>query len=211
MKCRVFLNTLIPFVIVVNLFQTRQSQAEPSPIFEPIIENIKTRLPSGLKMRLPASVLSTQDSILYSFLPNDDRMLAVDLEDIEVEFFTVLIADRPDCLEQKNLEDCLVAAVGVSEDPIKSQAELDKLLANHEGNFSTIEFGQGISGFYFEQPQLQAIVWRQKQMAHLLVSRRCPSDRNYISKQQLIKMAKSAAEEPAITSRIYNFDTSRLN
>ncbi|MEO1341606.1 MAG: hypothetical protein AAFV28_10805 [Cyanobacteria bacterium J06635_13] len=208
MKYRVFFNTLIPFVIVVNLFQTRQSQAEPSPIFEPIIENIKTRLPSGLKMRLPASVLSTQDSILYSFLPNDDRMLAVDLEDIEVEFFTVLIAD---CSEQKNLEDCLVAAVGVSEDPIKSQAELDKLLANHEGNFSTIEFGKEISGFYFEQPQLQAIVWRQKQMAHLLVSRRCPSDRNCISKQQLIKMAKSAAEEPAITSRIYNFDTSRLN
>lgn len=121
------------------------------------------------------------------------------------------IADRPDCSEQKNLEDCLVAAVGVTEDPIESQAELDDLLAKHEGDFTTIEFDREIEGFHFEKSQLQAIVWRQNKMAHLLVSRRCPSDRDCISKQQLIDMAKSAVEEPAITSSTNNLDTDGLN
>lgn len=74
MKYKVFFSTLIPFVIVFNLFQTRQSQAELSPVFEPIIENIKTYLPSGLKIRSPASVLPTQDSTLYSFLSDDDSV-----------------------------------------------------------------------------------------------------------------------------------------
>lgn len=211
MKYKVFFNTLIPFLIVFNLFYTRQSQAEQSPIFEPIIENIKTRLPSGLKMRLPASILSTQDSTLYSFLSDDDSKLTMDLGNIEMEFFTVQIADLPNCSEQKNIEDCLVALVGVAEDPIKSQAELDELLANNEGDFTTIEFGREIEGFYFEKSEWQAIVWRQNKMAHLLMSKKCASDRDCISKQQLIDMGKSAAEEPAITSSINNPDTDGLN
>lgn len=201
MKYRVFLNTLIPFVIVVNIFQTRQSQAEPSPIFEPIIENIKTRLPSGLKMRLPASVLSERDSTLYSFLSDDDRGLMMNLKNIEMDFFTVLIADLPNCLEQKKVQDCIVAAVGVTEDPIESQAELNNLLANNEGDFTTIKFGEEIEGFYFEKSEWQIIVWRQNKMAHLLMSKKCSGDRDCISKPQLIDMAESAAQEPAITNQ----------
>ena len=208
MKYKLFVNTLIPFVVVFNLFYTRQSQAEPSPIFEPIMENIKTRLPSGLKMRLPASVAtSTPNSTLYSFVPDDDSKLTIDLDDIEMEFFTVLIADRPNCSEQKNFEDCLVAAVGVTEDPIESQTELNALLTDNEEDITTIEFSEEIEGFYFEESELQIIVWRQNKMAHLLMSKKCPGDRNCISKQQLVNMAKSSAEEPAITNQNVSSDT----
>ena len=194
----VFILMAISFI----LFYTRQSQAEPSPIFKPIIENIKTRLPSGLKMRLPASVAtSTPNSTLYSFVPDDDSKLTIDLDDIEMEFFTVLIAERPNCSEQKNFEDCLVAAVGVTEDPIESQTELNALLTDNEEDITTIEFSEEIEGFYFEESELQIIVWRQNKMAHLLMSKNCSGDRDCISKQQLINMAKSAAKEPAIASQ----------
>ena len=213
MKYKLFVNTLIPFVVVFNLFYTRQSQAKPSPIFEPIMGNIKTRLPSGLKMRLPASVAtSTPNSTLYSFLPDDDSKLTIDLDDIKMDFFTVLIADRPNCSEQKNLEDCLVAAVGVTEDPIESQAELEALLADNEEDINVIKFDRGIEGFYFEEAELQLIVWRQNKMAHLLMSKKCPSDRICVSEQQLIDMAKSAAKEPAIASQsLNNTDANELN
>ena len=195
------------------LFYTRQSQAETSPIFEPIIENIKTRLPSGLKMRLPASVAtSTPNSTLYSFVPDDDSKLTIDLDDIEMEFFTVLIAERPNCSEQKNFEDCLVAAVGVTEDPIESQTELNALLTDNEEDITTIEFSEEIEGFYFEESELQIIVWRQNKMAHLLMSKNCSGDRDCISKQQLIDMAQSAAKEPAIASQsLNNTDTDGIN
>ena len=213
MKYKLFINTLIPFVVVFNLFYTRQSQAEPSPIFEPIMGNIKTRLPSGLKMRLPASVAtSTPNSTLYSFLPDDDSKLRIDLDDIKMYFFTVLIADSPNCSEQKNIEDCLVAAVGVTEDPIESQAELNALLTDNEEDITTIEFSEEIEGFYFEESELQIIVWRQNKMAHLLMSKKCPSDRDCISKQQLTDMAQSAAKEPAIASQsLNNTDTDGIN
>ena len=209
-----FLNTLIPFVIVLNLFYIRQSQAKPSPIFKPIMKNLKTRLPSNLRMRLPASVLtSAKGSTLYSFLPDDDSKLTIDLGDLKMDFFTVLIADRFNCSEQKNIQDCLVAAVGVTEDPIESQAELNALLADNEEDITTIKFGREIEGFYFEEADLQLIIWRQNEMAHLLMSKKCSNrDRICVSEPQLIDMAKSAAKEPPITSQSINsLDTDELN
>lgn len=205
MKFRL-ISTLLPFVFAFNLFSNRQSQANPSPIFQPIIKEIETRLPSGLEMRLPAAVpTSTQDATLYSFLPNEDSELIFEFNDLKVEFFTVLIGNTSDCLEQKNSEDCLVAAVGVAEDPIESQSELDALLADSEEDIATgkfergIEIDRGIEGFYVIDGELQSIIWRQEKMAHLLVSKKC--GRDCISKQQLIDMAESATEEPAITSQ----------
>ncbi|VEP17190.1 conserved hypothetical protein [Hyella patelloides LEGE 07179] len=214
--------TLLPFVFAFNLFPNRQSQAKPSPIFQPIIKEIETRLPSGLEMRLPATVpTSTQDATLYSFLPDEDSKLIFEFDDLKMEFFTVLIGDNSDCLEQKNPEDCLVAAVGVTEDPIESQAELDALLADSKEDIASdefergIEIDRGIEGFYlvYEELQLQSIIWRQGKMAHLLMSKKCPKglasrrDRECISKRQLIEMAKSAANETAITGQNVPSDT----
>ena len=205
MKFRL-ISTLLAFVFAFNLFHNRQSQAKPSPIFQPIIKEIETRLPSGLEMRLPSAVpTSTQDATLYSFLPDEDSELIFEFDDLKMEFFTVFIGDTSDCSEQKNYQDCLVAAVGVTEDPIESQSELDALLADSEEHIATgkfergIEIDHGIEGFYLVNGELQSIIWRQEKMAHLLMSKKC--DRDCISKQQLINMAKSAAQEPAVTSQ----------
>ncbi|MEM8723082.1 MAG: hypothetical protein AAGE84_27990 [Cyanobacteria bacterium P01_G01_bin.39] len=206
--------TLLPFVFALNVFPNRQSQAKPSPIFQPIIKDIETRLPSGLEMRLPAAVpTSTQNTTLYSFLPDEDSELILEFEDLKMDFFTVLIGDSSDCLEQKNSEDCLVAAVGVTEDPIESQSELDALLANSEEDIAKGKFERGIEidreieGFFLVDGEVQSIMWRQGKMAHLLMSKKCVTkssrkvDRDCISKQQLINMAKSASQEPVITSQ----------
>lgn len=209
MKYRPFIYTLLSFIFVSNLFYTPQSQAKPSPIFEPIIKDIKTRLPSRLKMRLPAIVPTTpQNFTLYSFLRDDDSKLVIDLDDLKMEFFTVIIAKTPDCSEQKNPEDCLVAAVGVTKDPIKSEAELNALIADNEEDATSAEFergievGQEIEGFYLAEADFQLIIWRQEQMTYLLITKKCIND--CISKKELINMAKSTANEPAII----NSDTS---
>ena len=205
---------LLSLLLVFNFFPTQQSQAKPSPIFQPIIKDLKTRLPSGLKMRLPAAVpTSTRDATLYSFLPDEDSKLVFEFDELKMEFFTVLIGNSSDCSEQKNLEDCLVAAVGVTEDPIESQAELDALLIDREEDIASGEFergidvGKGIEGFYLVDGQLQSIIWRQEKMAHMLMSKKC--DRECMSKQQLIKMAKSAANETTITGHNDFLDTAK--
>ena len=200
MKYKFFVPTLLSLSFIFNLLSTRQSQAKPSSVFQPIIENIEARLSSGLKMRLPAFIPTVDRSAtLYSFLPSDDIKLAIDLDDLKMEFFTVLIGDTPDCFEQKNPQDCVVAAVGVTEDPIESQSQLNDLLADSKEDLTVVKFSQAIEGFYFTADELQLIIWRQNDMAHLLMFKEC--DRNCISKQQLIDMAKSASIEPAITSR----------
>ena len=203
---------LLSLLLVFNLFPTQQSQAKPSPIFQPIIEDLKTRLPSGLKMRLPATIpTSTKDATLYSFLPDEDSKLVFEFDELKMEFFTVLIGDSSDCSEQKNPEDCLVAAVGVTEDPIESPAELDALLVDREEDIASgefergIEVSQGIEGFYLVDGKLQSIIWRQGRMAHLLMSKKC--DRECISKQQLIEMAQSAANETTIIHQNVSSDT----
>jgi len=190
-------------LFVLDVFAVKQSQAKPLEIFGPIIEDIKTRIPSDLKMRLPAFVpTSIQDKTLYSFMYDDDLSIEIALDDLKMEFFTVQIADTPDCSEARNPQDCLVAIVGVAEDPIESEAQLNDLISNKKEDIDQVKFEREIEGFYFVDEDLQIIIWRQDKMANLLITQEC-SDK-CISKQELIEMAKSAAKEPAIT----NIDTS---
>lgn len=203
MKYKFFVYTLFPLFSFFSLFFTQQSLAKPSPVFQPIIKEIETRLSSGLKMRLPAFIPTRdRDATLYSFMRDDDSKAVIDLDDLKMEFFTVLIGNTPDCSEEKNPQDCLVAAIGVTEDPIESEEQLNALLADNESDITFVKFSQGIEGFYFVDGDLQLIIWRQDDMAHLLMSEQCvtKSDRDCISKQQLIDMAKSASIEPVITS-----------
>ena len=200
MKHRVFIYTLLPLISVFNLLALEQSQAKPQSIFQPIIKEIEARLPSGLELRLPAFVpASPPEATLYSFLPNDDSNIAIDLDDdLEMEFFTVLIGNTPDCAKQENPRDCLVAAVGVTEDPLKSPTQLNSLLAEYREDITKVQFKPEIEGFYFTERDMQSVIWRQNQMAHLLLTKKC--DRECISQQELIDMAKSAANEPAIVN-----------
>ena len=199
MKQRVFIYSLLLFVSTFNLFTLKQSQAKSRSIFQPIIKDIKTRLPSGLELRLPSFIPTPPEATLYSFLPNDNSKIAIALDDdLKMEFFTVLIANTPDCAEQKNPHDCLVAAVGVTEDPIKSPTQLNSLLAKHREDITKVKFEPDIEGFYFTERDMQSVIWRQNQMAHLLLTKKC--DDECISKQELINMAKSAANEPAIVN-----------
>ena len=200
MKYKVFIYTLLPLMFVFNLFILKQSQAKPQSIFQPIIKDIEARLPSGLELRLPTFIPTfSPDATLYSFLPDEDSKIAIALDDdLEMEFFTVLIANTPNCGEQKNPQDCLVGAVGVTEDPIKSATQLNSLLAKYREDITEVKFKPGIKGVYFTERDMQSVIWRQNKMAHLLLTEKC--DNECISKQELIEMAKSAAKEPAIVN-----------
>ena len=202
MKFKLLIHTFF-VLFVLDIFAIEQSQAKPLAVFQPIVEEIKTRIPSGLEMRLPAFVpASIQDTTLYSFIYDSDLSLEIVLDDLEMEFFTVQIANTPNCSEEKNPQDCIVAIVGVTEDSIKSEAQLNDLISNNKEDIDLVKINREIEGFYFVDGNLQSIIWRQDKMANLLMTKECSDD--CISKQDLIQMAKSAANEPSIT----NIDTS---
>ena len=152
-------------------------------------------------MRLPASIPTIKgDSTLFSFLPDEDTKIEIKFNELKMEFFTVFITNASDCSEQKNTEDCIVAAVGVAEDPIESPAELNILLSDSkEGEITTVELREKIPGYYFEDGELQIVIWRQEKMAHLIMSKKC--DRDCMSKKQLIDMAESAASETTVANQ----------
>lgn len=193
----VFLSSLAIF-LSVNSSTTEQSQAKPAKVFQPIINEITETIPSDLEMRLPTSIPAVNKNSIYASVAQSDRQINVSLGDLDLDFFTVTITNTPNCEQQENFLDCLVAVVGVAKDPIESQAQLDELVADNKDKIVQTELATGVSSFYFTEADWQSIIWRQDNMAHLLIAQEC-SDR-CISQQELIDMAKSAVNEPAILS-----------
>ena len=196
MKYQLLFWTLVAISLGIDSYQPRQSQAKPAPIFQPIIEEIRDRLPTDFKMRLPASLPSVaEDLTLYAFIPDDDLDL-ISMDDRDV--FTVLISETPDCVERENPLDCTVGIIGVTESISESDIQADDLPSDSV-DVTPIKLGKEVKGFYFVQDRdSQLVVWKQDKLVHLFIAEKC-SD-NCVSKQELIDLARSAANEPAITS-----------
>lgn len=198
MKYQLLFWTLVVVSLGIDSYQPHKSQAKPAPIFQPIIEEIRDRIPADFKMRLPASLPSVAEDLeLYAFIPDDDLDL-ISLGEGEQNIFTVLVADADDCEDKDDPLDCTVGIIGVTEITSESDLQVSDLPSDSV-DITRIKLSQDAKGFYFVQDEdYQFVVWKQDRLAHLLIAKKCSDD--CASKQELIDMAKSAANEPAITS-----------
>ena len=198
MKYQLLFWTLVVVSLGIDSYQPHQSQAKPAPIFQPIVEEIRDRIPSDFKMRLPASLPSVAEDLeLYAFIPDDD-LDVISLGDSDREVFTVLVSETSDCAYEDDPLDCTVGIIGVTESISKTDIQADDLPSDSV-DVTRINLGKEAQGFYFVQDEdSQFVVWKQDELVHLFIAAKCSDD--CVSKQELINMARSAANEPAITS-----------
>ena len=198
MKYQLLFWTLFGISFGIDFFDNRLSHSTPAPVFEPILTEIRDRLPNNLKLRLPAEVTPTvEETILYSFIPDDDLDL-ISMGDPTLNAFMVMISEFPDCVDQKNPLDCSIGLVGVSETSSDRDLTVADLPEDLE-DLTSVKFGKDAKGFYFVQHEIyQLVIWKQDALAHLLIAETC--DDGCVTKTELIEMAHSAANEPAITS-----------
>ena len=199
MKYQLLLWSLIAAIIGIESYKNSPTTAKPAPIFESVIEEVRSQIPSNLQLRLPGFIPQVSEEItLYSFIPDRDLDL-INLGDEDLDTFMVVVSQIPDCHQAKNPLDCIVGIVGVSETSPDSKLELDDLPEDIE-DLTAIELNQSTQGYYFIQNEdYQLVIWEQENLAHLLIARHC--EENCLDKQDMTKMAISAANEPAISSQ----------
>ncbi|GAB4540652.1 MAG: hypothetical protein Tsb0014_32030 [Pleurocapsa sp.] len=187
MKYQLLFWSLVAIIVGIETLNQERSQAEPASIFQPIIRDIKTLLPENVEMRLPAFLPTLPEEItLYSFVLQDKEKLN------QKKSLMVLISDTPDCKNQKDPFSCAVGGMAVANAPWKP----DKFLQDAE-DVTPIVLGNNLEGFYFVHQDSRCVIWQQNQLIYQIITPQESSE--YVSKQQLIEIAKSAANEPAIT------------
>ncbi|MEL6929020.1 MAG: hypothetical protein AAFO95_10325 [Cyanobacteria bacterium J06600_6] len=196
MKYQLLLLSLIGTALGANLLETRPSQAEPAPVFQPIIQDIRDRLSTDFQMRLPAALPEFTKSLdLYAFVA-DDEMQVVNIKGQDV--FSVIVSDLPNCEQSDDPEDCIVGVISVTE-ALSDSALTPEDLPDNRQDLTPITLAEGAEGFYFTQnEEIQLVIWEQDNLGYLLMTEQC--DDECVSKQQMIEMAQSAALQPPIYS-----------
>ncbi|MEL6496217.1 MAG: hypothetical protein AAFQ41_14005 [Cyanobacteria bacterium J06623_7] len=196
MKYQLLFLSLLTTALSASLFGDRPTVAEPAPLFQPIVREIRDRLPQNFKMRLPASLPEfTEELPLYAFIPADDvQVVGIGDKDI----FSVLVADEPGCASKSDPGECLVGVISVTEALSESPLQPDDLPGERD-NLTAVTLAEAATGFYFTQEdEIQLIVWEQDNLGYLLFSEKC-SD-GCLTQAEMIEIATSAANEPAIVS-----------
>lgn len=197
MKYQMLFWSLIAISLGSDLFGKHQSQARPAPVFQPIIEEIRTRIPSDFQMRLPAFITDDfEDLTLHAFIPDDDLDL-ISIGEDNHEVFAVLVSETHDCAESENPLDCSVGIIGVTETRSESDLQIEDLPGDI-ADITPVELNEYAKGYYFVQDEdYQFVVWKQDELAYLFITEKCSDE--CVSKHQLIDMAQSAAYETPIT------------
>ena len=196
MKYQMLFWALIAISLGLDLFGEHQSQAKPAPVFQPLIEEIRTRMPSDFQLRLPAFIPDDfEDLTLYAFIP-DDELDLIRIGEENQDVFSVIVSSTHDCAEENNPLDCTVGMIGVT------AKRSDKLqienLPKDVADITPVELNEDAQGFYFIQNEdNQFVIWEQDELAYLFIAKKCID--KCVSKHQLIDMAQSAADEPPIT------------
>ncbi len=182
---RSLFNLTISLMVLVTILiaQIPSTIAAPAPIFRPILKEIRNKLPYGVVMRLP------------SYLPNSQELYAtVGSEGLYRQApekgFVVMISTIQNC----SYHACDVGGFTVYPGTNKS---LRSLLSEGLQDITNVKLGKGIQGLYSffngGSSQDRAIIWKQN---GLLFKVDCRA--GWMSKQQLINLAKSMAKEPPI-------------
>ena len=182
-------------VVGVGLLTKMQSTpADPAPIFQPILSDIRKQLPQGTEIRLPSTLPTFNRSLLskaYSNFPVDGNIYPyVDSND---EAITVNVGVTPNCASSTRPDRCTIGSIGVF------KSRVPKFWPPKGENITPVDLGNGISGFYFTRGTghntLRYVFWKQDGLTYGLVAIAFG-----ISQQQIIDTAISAANEPPITS-----------
>lgn len=166
--CQVFLNN------------AQSAIAVPASIFQPILQDIRTQLPRGMVMRLPAFVPEveiTTYAVVAGYFSDQG-------------FFRVDLASRPDC----GVTACNMGNIFV----FRQRNPLDENDGLQDSHTKAITLKPGIRGFYSYYRSGSAgyrhhVSWKQDNLFFEVESRA-------MSKQQVIDMAISMATEPPIRS-----------
>jgi hypothetical protein len=153
--------------------------AEPAPIFQPLVDDIRNQLPKGLQIRLPAFMPETTID-LYPYIHSDSNIFAIN------------IGITPDCATSKNPSTCTVGGIGVFTAPNEGTPKGD--------NVTPIELDNGIKGFYFtrgsDENLHRYVFWQQDGLQYGLgVGGGTSVD---VSQQELINIAASMVNETPI-------------
>jgi hypothetical protein len=169
-------------ILVSGLLQQTRAIAEPAPLFQPLVEDIRQQLPKGLKIRLPAFM--PESSIpLYPYIHSDKNLFAIN------------IAITPDCATAKNSSSCTAGGFGVFN--AKARNEPPK-----GDNVTPIHLGNGVKGFYFTRGSGENlhryVFWQQDGLQYGLgVGGGTSAD---VTQQELIDIAASTVNEVPIVS-----------
>ncbi len=173
-------------VLGTGLIAPSKSGAEPALIFSPLIDDIRSQLPPGLKIRLPSSLPSPPPNVkLFPYILSDNKVFGINL------------AVTPDCASSKNPSSCTVGGIGVF-----TLAGRSRIWPPKGNSVTPVDLGNGIRGFYLTRGKgnhtNQYVFWQQDGLEYILGAVGPTKD---VSQEQLIDTAISAVNEPPITSR----------
>lgn len=211
---------------VCCLTKTKTANAEPAPMFRPILRDIQTQIPRGWLMRLPSAV-NLSDNPLYAKVVTTSS-----------ENFAIFLNSQPDC----EARFCQFGIITVAENstydnnlrsqPIFTLKELERVNAIRRRGYETwtesdkrdlirsemavlertpITLKPGIEGLFVVQnsggastPPSLSVIWKQDGLNYRVSLRGgFDRDRNIVSqrdKSALINLASSMANESPIKS-----------
>lgn len=162
---------------LLSIALTLPVQAEPAPVFQPVLDEIRQQLPDGMIMRLPATLPNVSDS-LYPFIISDEKGLRV------------YLSTDPTC----NQPDCTVGGIAamLPEEFARWSRKLE--------DSTSINLPDGIQGHYFTIGQGdhadQYLLWQQDGTGFVI-----GADIRAISQPDLMQIAASMVSEPPIDRR----------
>ncbi|PSB01618.1 hypothetical protein [Merismopedia glauca] len=170
---QLFASSLVGVSLLANL---SSATAAPAPIFQPIISELQSKLPSGWKLRLPAYLPSAPVQ-LYAYVRSSPVITQVN------------IATSPDCATSSQPLSCTVGGIGVISPQRKNWLPAQQ-------KFSRVSLSRGIKGYYLTRDGGKFIFWEQEGQRYTL-----GAIAQGISTQDLIEIVNSAINESPISSR----------
>ncbi len=190
MKCRSLLGiTLVCTVLgVCCLTKPQTANAEPAPMFRPILRDIQTQLPRGMVMRLPA-VIPNPPSGIPGYRP-----AIISSNAPEGGYFAIILVTS-NCPETRLVAVCDTGRIIVE----RRNSNTNQRLREDQQQGSSINLKTGVRGFSrsYIQPsrgQMNEISWEQDGMIFRVMSRS-------MSQEQVINVAISMANELPIKAK----------
>ncbi len=173
MKSQVLLGCLVLGTGLLTSFPS--ATAQPAPLFQPLINDIRNELPKGWSIRLP-SYFPTYPTKLYPYIQSDSKG------------FRVNFAIKPNC----SAPNCTIGGLAM----LKSDG---KKFPPKGDNLTPINLSNGIRGYYFTlgsgRDKARYVYWEQDKDKFGI-----GGIAEVVSQKELIDIANSMANEPPITS-----------
>lgn len=151
------------------------ASAAPAPIFQSIVPELKSKLPSGWNLRLP-SYLPDAPVQLYPYVRSSAAITQVN------------IAISPDCATSRQPASCTIGGIGVLSPTKKNWLPAKQKL-------TAVSLSQGIKGYYTSRNDGKFIFWEQEGQRYTI-----GAIARGISLADLVEIANSAINEAPINS-----------